>query len=149
LSDNFYDTSALVKYYIIEVGSAWVTNQVLTSSGNRTMMSNLALVEMISVFMRKEREGALTSSDRIKLQNDFMIHTQKLYTVIRLTKAVFTNAQDLVVRHPLRTLDAIQLTSALQAKQLSQNLTFISADLRLLAAAQAEGLQIDNPNNHP
>jgi hypothetical protein len=28
-------------------------------------------------------------------------------------------------------------------------LTFLAADTRLLAAAQAEGLRADNPNNHP
>lgn len=50
--------------------------------------------------------------------------------------------------------DALQLASALKTNRElinlgSPSLTFISSDVRLLAAAQAEGLSADNPENYP
>jgi hypothetical protein len=48
----------------------------------------------------------------------------------------------------------VQLASALMARDTLRSaglppLTFLAADDRLLAAAQAEGLATDNPNAHP
>jgi hypothetical protein len=48
----------------------------------------------------------------------------------------------------------VQLASALMAHDALRSaglppLTFLAADDRLLAAAQAEGLATDNPNVHP
>jgi hypothetical protein len=50
----------------------------------------------------------------------------------------------------LRTLDAIQLASAIQAMiVLNEQINFISADPNLLVVAAAAGFAIDNPNLHP
>jgi hypothetical protein len=55
-----------------------------------------------------------------------------------------------VDQYTLRTLDAIQLASAIQAVNvLSQSTTFISSDKYLLAAAVSEGFVTDDPNLHP
>lgn len=59
-----------------------------------------------------------------------------------------------VNRHPLRAYDAVQLASALcilpEISQLdTATFTFLTADNRLIAVAQAENLKSDNPNNHP
>jgi hypothetical protein len=53
--------------------------------------------------------------------------------------------------HALRSADAIQLASAVLARRLMPNvaLTMIVCDLELNAAAAAEGLQVENPNQHP
>ena len=63
-------------------------------------------------------------------------------------------AGQLVVQYPLRAYDAVQLASALRVQlDLAQTeatpLTFLTADDRLIAIAQAEGLLTDNPNHHP
>jgi hypothetical protein len=48
--------------------------------------------------------------------------------------------------HPLRSLDAIQLASAIfVAAVLPDALTVVSADVRLSAIAQLEGLRVINP----
>jgi predicted nucleic acid-binding protein len=54
----------------------------------------------------------------------------------------------------LRAYDAVQLASALRVhsdltRTESTSLTFITADERLIAVAQTEGLLTDNPNHHP
>jgi hypothetical protein len=65
-------------------------------------------------------------------------------------------AANLVARSPvaLRTLDAAHLQGAQEAAAIARagalpEPTFISADARLLAAAQALGFATDNPLNHP
>ena len=62
-------------------------------------------------------------------------------------------ACDLLERHPLRAYDAVQLAAALEARRTLQAVgsaapIFLSADNRLLLAAQAEGFVTDNPNSH-
>ncbi|MEZ4672160.1 MAG: hypothetical protein R3E39_29995 [Anaerolineae bacterium] len=60
------------------------------------------------------------------------------------------DATRLVDTYGLRTLDSLQLACALQAQIVLGNpITFISADINLLTAADAEGFGVDNPNNHP
>lgn len=82
--------------------------------------------------------------------NNFLRHLDKRYQVIELNDNLFDEARRLLIKHPLRALDALQLASALQAaKVLGIQPIFISADTRLLAAATAEGLAVDDPNLHP
>jgi uncharacterized protein len=61
---------------------------------------------------------------------------------------------DLAERHGLRGYDAVQLASAITIKDVQAALglpisVFVSADKRLNAAASAEGLIVENPNDHP
>lgn len=70
-----------------------------------------------------------------------------------LTDDVVRRAEDLLERHTLRASDAIQLASALQSSDrldivASGALAFVSADTRLLAAAEREGLMTVDPSTH-
>jgi predicted nucleic acid-binding protein len=54
----------------------------------------------------------------------------------------------LIDRHYLRALDAIQLATAVAARDTLRNiaeLTFVCTDERLIRAAQAEGFRVLNP----
>jgi hypothetical protein len=58
-------------------------------------------------------------------------------------------ASELILRHPLRTLDAIHLAAAQEAKRrFAVTPLFVTADQVLLLAAIAEGFPTDDPNNH-
>jgi hypothetical protein len=75
------------------------------------------------------------------------------YQVAELDRTLTEAAGELVTRHPLRAYDAVKLASALRVQSelvhaKSPALTFLSADDRLVAIAQAEGLLTDNPNRH-
>ena len=62
---------------------------------------------------------------------------------IPVADPVLDRAAALLRRHPLRSLDAIQLASAvLAAGETEEPLRFGSLDARLNAAARAEGLAI-------
>ena len=64
--------------------------------------------------------------------------------VVELTPDVVTRAQALLRRHPLRPGDAIQLASCLQLQQelADETVVFVAFDVRLVAAARAEGVKV-------
>ncbi len=77
-------------------------------------------------------------------------HHAQRYSVTPFDRNVRGLARALVYRHILRALDAIHLTSALEAERIiGAPLTFLTSDKHLLSAAAGEGLLTDNPLNHP
>lgn len=150
MSEFFVDTSALAKRYVIETGSKWVRSWVSPRTGNAVIISALTTVEMVSLLVRLEREKKISTLNHVRSQNNFLRHADDQYYVIDLDGDVLGEARALLVKHPLRALDALQLASALRiVKVIGIQPTFISADVRLLTAAPAEGLPIDDPNAHP
>ncbi|MBZ0303975.1 MAG: type II toxin-antitoxin system VapC family toxin [Anaerolineae bacterium] len=150
MSVYFVDTSALAKRYVPEIGSQWVISWILPEANHVVIISELASVEFFSLLNRRVREGTLTASSLAILQSNFLVHQEKDYLVVQLDNTVAIGALMLVNKYPLRTLDALQLSSALKAKALFDvPMTFVSADRNLLQAASAEGFVTDNPNDHP
>jgi predicted nucleic acid-binding protein len=150
LSDFFVDTSALAKRYIAETGSTWVRSWILPRARNSILVSALSKVELASVLARHERSGNITPSIRKRALNNFLLHARNQYVVIELTDRVLREARSLLFKHPLRSLDALHLASAVVAERdLGLKLTFISADVRLLPVAAAEGFTTDDPTLHP
>jgi len=147
LSTFFVDTSAFAKRYLPEIGSAWMRN---IAANNLIIIAEFSTVEMFSLVSRRHRERTITNKMKVEIQRVFLRHVETEYLVILSDAPVYTLARDLVNRYTLRTLDAIQLASALQATtKLNVPVDFISADNNLLAAAVAEGFVTDNPNTHP
>lgn len=145
----FLDTSALAKRYVPEIGSSWIRSLTTDMSENAIVISRLSTVEFVSALVRRQREKMINQDDFITLRGAFLNHVEKVYTIINLNKDVLIAARFLLERHSLRTLDAIQLASALKARQIFEaEPIFVSADTRLLTAAAAEGLLTDNPTAH-
>jgi hypothetical protein len=72
----FFDTSALVKNYHAEVGTADV-QRILGEAGSEFLISRLATVEMLSGFAGKVRTGALSSTDFSRLRRRFLADVGK------------------------------------------------------------------------
>jgi hypothetical protein len=79
-----------------------------------------------------------------------------VYTIVPLSPLTVTLAATLCSTyaatepHPIRSLDALQLASALlAARNLSDELIFITADTRLSTIARFEGFQVINPAYPP
>ena len=120
------------------------------SSQPVVIICDATIVEMFSLLNRRLKMGSLTSAMVTAVQASFLQHVTHRYLVEPIDTSVFPQARQLVTKHGLRTLDAVQLCAAINAAHsLGEILTFISADVNLLTAAQAEGFVIDNPNNHP
>ena len=75
------------------------------------------------------------------------------YLLLRVEEDTIERAVALMNRHPLRTADAIQVSTAqllsqtLNRAQVGQVIV-ASSDDRVLQAASQEGLPIENPNLH-
>jgi predicted nucleic acid-binding protein len=150
---NYYlDTSAMFKQYVDEPGSTWLRAQV--SSGTSLVSSQLLIVEAVSALNRRVREGSLSSAEYQRVRDVFREDCRVTYQIVSPTTAIVDLACELLERHPLRGYDAIHLATALAVRQSLRRqglptLIFISADDSLNAAASAESLAVDNPNNHP
>ncbi len=147
----FLDTSAVVKRYIDEVGSAWIHG--ITASEMITV-SRITWVEVLSAFSRLKREGKTDPGDILTAIRIFQYDWETLYRIVEIDLNVIEKAGQLVQKHPLRAYDSIQLASALGLHLFFSQadpkiFTFVSADNRLINAARDEGMSTDNPNNHP
>jgi hypothetical protein len=150
----FFDTSAIVKRYIREMGSNWVLGLTDPIAGNVVHVSRITLVEFTSAITRRARGGSLTAQAAAlaigKSKHDFAHR----FTVVGIVDALLDSAVAIAETHGLRAYDAVQLATALKLQAVrSQSamppLTLVSADAELSAAARAEGLAIEDPNAHP
>lgn len=154
MSETYYaDSSALVKHHISEAGSAWIEQEFDAASGNKIITTKLNVAEVLSAMNRRQREANITPTEYAKFSGDFLSFVETDYEMVELSDAVLLEAQRLLETHPLRGGDAIQLASALLANTQLQSaklpvLIFLASDARLLTAANNEGLQTDDPQNH-
>ncbi|MBM3238987.1 type II toxin-antitoxin system VapC family toxin [Candidatus Poribacteria bacterium] len=150
----FFDSSALAKRYVAEVGSNWVKSICNPNAQNIIACSNLAEVEVSSAFCRRCREGYITTSERDGLIATLHHDCNVEYYLLNVTNTILNRAIDLLKNYPLRGYDAVQLATALVANQILVSnglpaLTFACADNRLCDAAASEGLTVENPINYP
>lgn len=118
------------------------------------VVSQMLIVEMTSAFNRRLREGTVNWSDYTRMMDAFRDDCLVEYKIIPLNESIINLACEMLERHPLRAYDAIHLGTAIAINRLlvadrMSALTFLCADKRLLNAATAEGLAVDNPNHHP
>jgi predicted nucleic acid-binding protein len=135
---SYFDTSALVKNYVEEVGSDDVHNILLDTL---PATSRLTGIELASSVARRCREGDLSQSDSDKILSEVREDLTALY-VVELTPDVERTAQGVLFRHSLRAADAIHLASCLVLREhLDVPMRFIAYDRRLLDAAVGEGFE--------
>ncbi|HEV2237768.1 MAG TPA: type II toxin-antitoxin system VapC family toxin [Ktedonobacterales bacterium] len=149
----FLDTSAVVKRYVAETGSAWVTSLCDPATGHIIVISQATLVEAVAAICRKARLGTISQQDRDGLINAFRRDARRSYSLERVTSTVYSRAGDLCRTHPLRAYDAVQLACALALASKTTSFgvpaIFVCADTNLIGIAATEGLATDNPEGHP
>ena len=145
----FLDSSAVVKYYVNESGSAFV-RRIVRDEQSFCFVANITLAEVAAAFAQLQREGPFGNAFvrrtyslfSAALQNgQFVTHTVDAETIAL--------AAELVIRHPLKGYDAVQIASAqFIQRRLASSLTLIAGDKQMLRAAQAEGLTTADPEAH-
>lgn len=150
----FLDSSALVKRYIQEQGTAWLSQLLAMKGSNVHYVARITIVEVSAALARRRRDGSLSAADAAKAQAGLRQDMAGFLEVIEITSALLEHAAALADSRELRAYDAVQLAAALEVQQRTLSLgfppvTLVSADSDLNAAAQAEGLAVDNPNQHP
>ena len=163
----FLDSSVVYKRYIYETGSNWVRSVAESNPPPPQFLSQLAQVEVIAALRKSGRVYGWDSAFVDTAVNIFERHlalsvpTRKtrIYRIVPLSNDALALAAQLCNTywdphpHPLRSLDAIQLSCALIVRRelpdnLKNDLIFATADLRLSAIAPIVGLRAFNPE-HP
>lgn len=149
----FLDSSALVKRYVQESGSAWVHRLMHPTAGNDIHIVRLTGVEVVAAIARQGRVGSLPASGVAAALAQFRNEFTNAFRIVEVTPAIVTRAMALAEAHGIRAYDAVQLAAALEVHSTSLALglpvTLVSADTNLNTAAVAEGLAVEDPNTHP
>lgn len=99
---------------------------------------------MASALARRCREGSFSPAERDRATAVLRDDVRSLL-IVEVTAEVVDAALGLLVRHPLRTGDAIQLASCLELRQrLKYPMSFAALDRKLCDAARAEGLDVED-----
>ena len=145
---SFYlDTSALIKRYIEEEGTARVVALGEDQDDDtQFIILDVTLLESRSAVRRREREGDISGADADRILKRIEEDASSFLVIQPSTLAVIEEASRLIDRHPLRTYDALQLAGCLVVRhRVPEALTFVCADTRLCETAVAEGLNALNP----
>jgi predicted nucleic acid-binding protein len=149
----FFDTSALVKRYSRETGTAWMLGLFRRAAGHRLYVARITGVEAAAALTRKRRGAHLTAVEAARALARLRRDLNKRLRIVEITPALLTDAMLLAEKHGLRGYGAVQLAGVLEAntervRQRLAPLTLVAADGKLLASGTAEGLATDDPNDH-
>ncbi|MBI4237389.1 MAG: type II toxin-antitoxin system VapC family toxin [Deltaproteobacteria bacterium] len=131
----FLDSSALAKRYLDEAGSELVAEQCTRAT--EILLSVIAIPEVLSALNRLRREGHMQSPQYRRLKSTLMLDVEQA-AIVELSPAVVQKTVHCIEHCAVKTLDAIQIASAL----IAECDRFLSADHRQLAAAKRMGLRI-------
>lgn len=140
MSRPFVDTSAFAKLYLTEPDSRgferWFADAMPVT------ISQLGVVELTSAPRKYARMGDLSTPAAADIERAFQADIGAgCMVVVELPPSTFHLARALLATHGergLRTLDALQLASALECGAV----VFATADSRLAPVARASGLQL-------
>jgi uncharacterized protein len=159
----FFDSSALVKRYVTEIGSVWVQHLTDPNIGHSIYISGITGVEIVSAIARRVKGLSISPADGANAIADFKYDYANQYNILEVTDHIVNQAMDLAQAYALRAYDALQLSTALElnttvlAELAALGITprpdimprLISSDNDLNSAAVAKSLLMDDPLNHP
>ena len=136
----FWDSSALVPLIVEEPASAVVRS--LLETDPEILIWWGTPVECLSAISRRERESKLASGlaeSARRLLQDLLGHLHEILA----SEEVRGHAERLLLRHPLRAADALQLAAAMTwARSKPRHHRLCTLDHRLAIAAREEGFHV-------
>ena len=135
----YFDTSALVKQYVLEVGSDEVAD--ILGMAQLAGSSAVAKVELEAALAKYVRMSALSLDDAKEIAALFRFDWELLMQ-LGLSDSVVALASELVWQYALRGFDAIHLATAIRWQEaISHPITFATFDKKLWQAAGEVGLE--------
>lgn len=137
---KFWDSSGLIALMVEEPNSA-AAREIIGKDPHISAWWG-SPIECLSAFARLRREGILDNSDEDELRQMISV-LQNTWTEIESTELVRETAERLLLVHPLRAADALQLAAAVVwAGRNPKGQHFVCLDNRLRAAARSEGFSV-------
>jgi len=146
----YMDTSALIKLFIDEDGSARVRGLAEgRSAADILLVSRLGFTEASVSLARMVHLGRISAAELPHHLGSLEDYWDQSIQEVEINEDVLEDARQLAQRFPLSTYDAIHLASAREARRMLRGLfegevQFLAFDMALLKAAQAVGFTIPN-----
>ena len=138
----YFDTSVLIKRYAKERGSSRA--QALLRS-HRFLSSAIAPVEAVSALFRRRAAGDLAEHDFAAIMSRFA-KDRGYWELIEVSATVLDQAEDIIARVGVRTLDAIHLASAIVFQNAAglprARIPFVTADVQQRDAGVRLSLEV-------
>lgn len=130
----YLDSAIIVKLLVRETDSQWFDRNLV---GHAFETSELALAEVRSALLAKERAGHLTARERVSAGEKFLSMIEDdLIRLYALNRSVLERASAIQLachpRIPLRTLDALHVATC----DLHRSETLSTTDARMRAACE-------------
>jgi uncharacterized protein len=139
----FFDTSSLISLYHEEKETAKLLSFLASNRGYKVFLSEITIVEAYSAILKKVRIQHLSFNEAetfLKvLEGDF-----KQFSFIKLDASILHTSQSLLLKYVndgLRSLDAIQLASAINIKSSIDKV--LTGDIKLKQILAKEGFDCD------
>ena len=150
MSFYFLEATAFAQLFVREAGSDALIRLMESVEDNRKLISAATPLEIHAALRRRERAGhiapeaAAAAIELLRVESARMVQQP-------LNPGVLEGARLLLDRTALRWPEALQLGSALAAREMfpSTRISFVSASPVLLEAARAEGLDAIEPAKLP
>lgn len=136
----FLDTSSLFKLYKKEIGSSEIEKILLDNNLTGIFLSEITNLEFLSAVFKRVRMKDLSIIEAKQIIEAFEDDTKK-YIIVPLNKTILEIARQLMFKYGeigLRTLDALQLSSAIEVRTLVSR--YFSSDKLLQSLFQKENL---------
>jgi predicted nucleic acid-binding protein len=135
----YLDSSAIVKRYVSETGSADVESLVADATTIGTSVVSRA--EVAAAFAKAARVGLLTRETAMDALGAFVAHWPHLLR-LQFSEALGARAASLAWEYGLRGYDAVHLATALMWQEaLGQSISVATYDRELWRSASTAGLQ--------
>ena len=146
------DASGIVKRYVNELGSAWVQTQLDTAAGHEIFLTRITRVEVTAAIARRGKGPMPPGITTAGMLDQFRRVIAFQYNILEISPSLLAEAERLAELHALRGYDAVQLAASIELHQARKaaglgDLTLISADSELNAAATVQGLKVEDPNS--
>lgn len=106
MSHYYCDSSALVKRYVIETGTAWVCSLCALSSGHTLYTVRISGAEIVAALCLRARTATLAPVDARAATIQFRADFRNRYQIVEVTEHLIDSAMNLVERHSLRGYDS-------------------------------------------
>jgi uncharacterized protein len=144
----FLEATAFAKLFVREPGTDALIRLLESVEDNRKLISSATPLEVYAAIRRRDRSGQIAPEAAAAALELLRIEAGRIVQQ-PLNPGVLETARQLLDRTSLRWPDALQLGSALTARDMFPGtaITFVSASPVLLEAARAEGLDpLDTAN---
>lgn len=95
----FLDTSAVLKRYVLETGTAWVQALAAPAARHSLFIVRITLAETVAAITRRERGGTLSPPDAATALADFQVDFTHQYRIVEVSAGRVARADTLARKH--------------------------------------------------